>query len=83
MEVMYIIGDLASMCQLCQISDFLFVGNKISGFNVMSAQNGVGCLLMLLLHPNGHASITHGTQNGNAILCSLLMCWAMCDPINL
>jgi hypothetical protein len=49
----------------------------------MSAQNGVGCLLMLLLHPNGHAPTTHGTQKGNAILCSLLMRWAMCDPINL
>jgi len=52
---------------------FIYVGNKINGFNVTIARNGVGCLLLLLLLPNGRALTTHGTQKGNAILCSLLI----------
>jgi hypothetical protein len=50
-----------------QVSGLAFVGNKISGFNVMTVQNGVGCLLTLLLPRNGHAPTTHGTQKGRVI----------------
>ena len=63
---------LASVCQICQKKiHFVCVGNKINGFNVTIARNGVGCLLLLLLLPNGHALKTHGTQKGNAIVFSV------------
>jgi len=47
---------------------FIYVGNKINGFNVTIARNGVGCLLLLLLLPNGHALKTHGTQKVAPVL---------------
>jgi hypothetical protein len=56
-----------------QVSGLAFVGSKISGFNVTIVQNGVGCLLTLLLPRNGHARTTHGTQKGELSRFSVVM----------
>jgi len=65
--------DLKSMMnplslQRDQFSPSVQQGNKINGFNVTIARNGVGCLLLLLLLPNGHALKTHGTQKVAPVL---------------
>jgi hypothetical protein len=57
-----------SVCQLSFIFHLVFVGSKINGFSVTIAQNGAGCLLLLLLLPNGRALTIHGTQKGNSVI---------------